>query len=134
MYVCCVNGMTSRKIPPNVLCIIRPSQWDRWNCLCRTCLYIHVQCTNTTRAAQLMKMAKDLKFRIQAADVLNYLCSENKALISFAVTAKLICVYVFAYAKIGFSHDAAQFWVYCRTGHNLWSRVELSSAAWFAQL
>ena len=26
---------------------------------------------------------------------------------SFAVTAKLICVFVFAYAKIWFSHDAA---------------------------
>ena len=31
-----------------------------------------------------------------------------KALISFAVTAKLICVFVFAYAKSRFSHDAAQ--------------------------
>ena len=29
------------------------------------------------------------------------------ALISFAVTAKLICVFVFAYAKSRFSHDAA---------------------------
>ena len=28
-------------------------------------------------------------------------------LISFAVTAKLICVFVFAYAKRWFSHDAA---------------------------
>ena len=28
-------------------------------------------------------------------------------LISFAVTAKLICVFVFAYAKSRFSHDAA---------------------------
>ena len=30
-----------------------------------------------------------------------------KALISFAVTAKLICVFVFAYAKSWFSHEAA---------------------------
>ena len=29
-------------------------------------------------------------------------------MISFAVTAKLICVFVFAYAKRWFSHDAAQ--------------------------
>ena len=34
--------------------------------------------------------------------------AETKALISFAVTAKLICVFVFAYAKTRFSHDAAQ--------------------------
>ena len=35
--------------------------------------------------------------------------AKTKALISFAVTAKLICVFVFPYAKIRFSHDAAQF-------------------------
>ena len=32
---------------------------------------------------------------------------KTKALISFAVTAKLICVFVFAYAKSRFSHDVA---------------------------
>ena len=39
---------------------------------------------------------------------LYYLCSENKAPISFAVTAKLICVFVFEFAKIWFSHDEAK--------------------------
>ena len=34
--------------------------------------------------------------------------AKTKGLISFAVTAKLICVFVFAYAKGRFSHDAAQ--------------------------
>ena len=34
--------------------------------------------------------------------------AKTKALISFAVTAKLICVFVFAYAKIRFSHDEVQ--------------------------
>ena len=34
--------------------------------------------------------------------------AKPKALISFAVTAKLICVFVFAYVKSQFSHDAAQ--------------------------
>ena len=34
--------------------------------------------------------------------------AKTKALISFAVTAKLICVFVFAYAKTRFSHDEAQ--------------------------
>ena len=33
--------------------------------------------------------------------------AKTKALISFAVTPKLICVFVFAYAKKRFSHDAA---------------------------
>ena len=34
--------------------------------------------------------------------------AKTKALISFAVTAKLICVFVFVYAKIRFPHDEAQ--------------------------
>ena len=33
--------------------------------------------------------------------------AKTKALISFAVTAKLICVFVFAYAKSRFFHDEA---------------------------
>ena len=33
--------------------------------------------------------------------------AKTKALISFAVTAKLICVFVFAYTKLRFSHNAA---------------------------
>ena len=32
---------------------------------------------------------------------------KTKALISFAVTVKLICVFVFVYAKSRFSHDEA---------------------------
>ena len=35
--------------------------------------------------------------------------AKTKALISFAATAKLICVYVFAYADCWFSDGAAQF-------------------------
>ena len=34
--------------------------------------------------------------------------AKTKALNSFAVTVKLICVFVFAYAKCWFSNDAAQ--------------------------
>ena len=33
--------------------------------------------------------------------------AKTKGLISFAVTAKLICGFVFAYAKSWFSHDVA---------------------------
>ena len=36
------------------------------------------------------------------------MCSENKGLISSAVTAQLICPFVFAYAKSRFSNDAPQ--------------------------
>ena len=44
-------------------------------------------------------MARGLKFRIYNVEGLYYLSSENKALISFAGTAKLICVFVFAYMQ-----------------------------------
>ena len=37
---------------------------------------------------------------------------KTKTLISFAVTAKLICVFVFAYAKSRFSHNAAHIFYY----------------------
>ena len=46
--------------------------------------------------------------------------AKTKALISLAVTAKLICVFVFAYAKCWFSHDVAQmlccYDLMCRSG------------------
>ena len=42
--------------------------------------------------------------------------AKTKALISFAVTAKLICDIVFAYAKCFFSHDVAH--VYYRQSRN----------------
>ena len=38
--------------------------------------------------------------------------AKTKAVISFAVTAKLICVFVFANAKIRFAHVAAQIMVF----------------------
>ena len=34
--------------------------------------------------------------------------AKTKMLISFAVTAKLICVFVFAFADCWFSHEVAQ--------------------------
>ena len=44
--------------------------------------------------------------------------AKTKALISFAVTAKLICVLVFAYAKSRFSHDEAHF-IHCDPVHTI---------------
>ena len=46
------------------------------------------------------------------------ICVANtKALISFAVTAKLICAFVFAYVDCWFSHAAAQ--MLCQFSVNL---------------
>ena len=64
--------------------------------------------SDTNQAVHLQKMAKGLKFRNKEVEELYYPCSEKKTLTSFAVTAKPTCVFIFAYAKCWFSHDAAQ--------------------------
>ena len=51
-----------------------------------------------------------------------YPCSENKGAEQlrgdFAVTAKLICVFIFTYAKIWVSYDAAHILVACMKARN----------------
>ena len=49
--------------------------------------------------------------RHHVCDVCIIRAAKAKALISFAVTAKLICAFVFAYADCWFSHAAAQLFV-----------------------
>ena len=57
--------------------------------------------SHTNQAVQPQKMARSLKFGIYEVEGLYFLCSENKG------AAQLICIFVFAYAKNRFSHDAA---------------------------
>ena len=63
--------------------------------------------SDTKQAVPSQKTARSMKFRIYEVEGLYYSCSENNSLISFAVTAKLICAFVFAYADCWFSHVAA---------------------------
>ena len=49
----------------------------------------------------------------------NLCVAKTKALISFAVTAPLICVFVFEYAKTRFSLDAAENRTYDTKGEKL---------------
>ena len=62
---------------------------------------------DTNRPVQAQTQARSLKFWIYKVEELHYPCSENEGVISFAVTAKLICAFVFAYAYCWFSHVAA---------------------------
>ena len=70
--------------------------------------------SDTNRPVQAKKRASSLKFRIKVEEELHYPTSENKGAdqlcgYSFADhTAKLICVFVFAYEDCWFSHEAAQ--------------------------
>ena len=61
--------------------------------------------SDTNRPVQAQKRAGSLKFQVRNCTIR---VAKTKALISFAVTAKLICVFVFAYADCWFSYEAAQ--------------------------
>ena len=50
--------------------------------------------------------------------------AKTKTLISFAVIAKLICVFVFAYAKSRFSHDATHIMA------DLETAIKVGTVAW----
>ena len=63
--------------------------------------------SDTNRAVQSQKQARSLNFWIYVEDC-TIRIAKTKALISFAVTAKLICAFVFAYANCWFSDATAQ--------------------------
>ena len=55
--------------------------------------------SDTNHVVQPLKMARGLKFVFRKKRYCTIQVAKKKALISFAVTTKLICVLVFAYAK-----------------------------------
>ena len=59
--------------------------------------------SDTNQAVQLLEMARNLNFVFRKKRYCTIQVTNTKALISFAVTTKLICVLVFAYAKCWFS-------------------------------
>ena len=59
--------------------------------------------SDTNQAVQTQKMARGLKFRIKKVKGFHNLCRENKGANCCAVTAHLICAFVFTYMqKAGF--------------------------------
>ena len=65
--------------------------------------------SDTNQAVQSKKKVRSLKFWIfKKKRNCTIRVAKTKALIGFAVTAKLICVFVFAYADCWFSCAAAQ--------------------------
>ena len=53
------------------------------------------------------KQARSLKFQFKKKRDCTIYVTKTKGLISFAVTAKLVCTFVFAYANCWFSHAVA---------------------------
>ena len=64
--------------------------------------------SDTNQAVQSQKQARSLKFQIKKKRDCTIRVAKTKALISFTVSAKLICAFVFAYADCWFSHAVAQ--------------------------
>ena len=83
------------------LCVRKPTIWV----LTRS---------DTNWAIQSQKQARNFGFKKKRKCTIHI--AKTKALISFAVTAKLICVFVFAYADCWFSHAAAQL---CESARDL---------------
>ena len=63
--------------------------------------------SNTNQAVESQKQAKGLQFWLELEEEL-FAFVKTKALISCAVTAQLICAFVFAEAFCWFSHAVAQ--------------------------
>ena len=59
--------------------------------------------------AQSQKMARGFRFKKKRKCTIRV--AKTKMLISFAVTAKLICAFVFAYADCWFSYVAAHLFI-----------------------
>ena len=75
---------------------------------------LHVKTNNVVSGCLTQTGLKSHRGRLEAENFLfrkqrNYTIhvAKTNALISFSVTAKLICAFVFAYAKCCFSHDTA---------------------------
>ena len=66
---------------------------------------------DTKQAAQPLKIARGLQFWIWEEEGLYCLCTENKGADQLCCYGKLICCFVFAYAKSLFSHDAAHIFM-----------------------
>ena len=66
--------------------------------------------SDTNRAEQAQKMARGRKFWVRKYRNCAIPVAKTRALIIFTVTAKLICAFVFAYAKCLFSHDVAHLY------------------------
>ena len=66
--------------------------------------------SDTNRAVHTQKTARNFGFRKKMNCTIRV--AKKKALISLAVTRKLICVFVNAYADCWFSHEAAHFLFY----------------------
>ena len=75
---------------------------------------------------QSQKKARSLKFRIKKKMICTIRVAKTKVLISYAVTAQLICAFVFAYADCWFSDTVAhivQIFMYEQWSHGVQSCV-----------
>ena len=110
MWICIKFCFVHNKLKAEIACFVmqRPNHYDniKQNMIYETPPTPQPPTkSDKNRAVQPKKKARDLKFRFRKYVLFAY--AKTQALISFTVTAQLICVFVFAYAKSRFSHDRA---------------------------
>ena len=81
-------------------------QTNAMSCMMKKPSMLFLTRSNTNQSIQSMKQARSLNFWVLEKEGLYYLCSETKTLIS-AVTALLICAFVFANACCWITYAAA---------------------------
>ena len=94
-------------LPPvnvNANTVILLFQHTKLSCLMRKPTMWFLNRSNTNRAVQPQKTAR--KFKKKRNCTLRV--TKTKVMISFAVTAKLSCIFVFAYENCWFSYEVAQ--------------------------
>ena len=85
-------------------------------CMRKPTIWVSDQ-VDTNRPVQSQKQARFLKRRKKRDCTIHV--AKTKALISFAVTAKLICVFVFAYADCWFSYAVSYAVAQIQISHDL---------------
>ena len=90
--------------------------------------------SNTNLPVPSQKMARSLKFWSYVEEEVYYprfRVAKTKALISFTVTGKLICAFVFAYADCWFSHAVALIIVIHQKNEPHQKKSDLQGFTWF---
>ena len=110
-YKCHHFGNTDSLLNMNVVCF---TPFDTISRVARKPVFgVSDHVRFVSRAVKQQMISRGLKFRIKEVEGLYYLCSENKGADSCAVTAQLICVFVFTYSKSRFSHNEAPVLLFC---------------------
>ena len=96
------------RLVPFTIPYLLPESYFKWACAWENQQFGFWPGLTRTRLYSYWRWLKAWNFVFRKKRYCTIQVAKAKALISFAVTAKLICVFVFAYANCWFSHAGAQ--------------------------